>query len=160
MPGCYMPVLACADISLLNLALSFSRDFKQINHAWLPLKGEGDDCWMWKGDICRVWSKVSLQRDRMWIYHLNSLYSRELDTKSPHAHRWCWTSRFGLLNNDVSSALLHCRGVKSVFQPAQDNGWCIPGKWVQQRETHPQIQEMFNFYSCLIYSILSAKIRS
>lgn len=38
-----MPVLACTDISLLNLALSFSRDFKQMNHAWLPLKGEGDD---------------------------------------------------------------------------------------------------------------------
>ena len=36
----------------------------------------------------------------------------------------------------------------------------IPGKWVQERETHPQIQEMFNFYFCLIYSILSAKIRS
>lgn len=33
-------ILACADISLLNLALSFSGEFKRMNHAWLPLKGK------------------------------------------------------------------------------------------------------------------------
>lgn len=67
---------------------------------------------------------------------------RRLDVNSPHVEqvilnikvfgpeRQCWLCLTSVLGNLAST----------VFQPAQDDGCSISGKWLEQVETHSQTQ--------------------